>query len=249
MTAATNELPVMAVTGTSKGIGQGIAEHFAVHGYRVAGCSRGPAAFESENYLHFSADIGDEKQARSWIRSVKRAYGRLDVLVCNAGLAPAALLMLETSAELLDSVFRTNVIGTYNVCREAAKVMLLQRSGRIITVSSMAVGLHEEGTSAYSASKSAVVEMTKIMAKELVPFGITCNVIAPSIYMTGAVNALGETVIARALDKLTIKRTLTIEEICNVVSFFAQPRTYTIKKRLPHHNIVTIMLDEQTFRA
>jgi len=222
------ELPVMAVTGTSKGIGQGIAQYFAGRGYRVAGCSRGPATFESENYLHFNADIGDEKQSRSWIRSIKRAYGRLDVLVCNAGLAPAALLMLETPTEVLDAVFRTNVTGTYNVCREAAKVMLLQRSGRIITVSSMAVGLHEEGTSAYSASKSAVVEMTRIMAKELAPFGITCNVMAPSIYMTGAVNALGETVIARALNKLTIKRTLKIEEICNVVSFFARPESSVI---------------------
>jgi 3-oxoacyl-[acyl-carrier protein] reductase len=233
-----DELPVMAVTGTSKGLGLGIVKYFAGRGYRVAGCSRGSAGFESENYIHFDVDVGDEKQVRSWIRSIKRAYGRLDVLVCNAGLAPAALLMLETPAELLESVLRTNVTGTYNVCREAAKVMLLRRFGRIITVSSMAVGLHEEGTSAYSASKSAVVEMTKIMAKELVTFGITCNVMAPSMYITGAVNALGEAVIARALDKLTIKRTLTIEEICNVISFFASPESSSITGQVLHMGLV-----------
>jgi 3-oxoacyl-[acyl-carrier protein] reductase len=238
LSTAMDRLPVMAVTGTSKGIGQGIAEYFSGRGYQVVGCSRSPAVFESENYTHFIVDVGDEKQTRNWIRSIKRAYGRLDVLVCNAGLAPAALLMLETPAELLEAVLHTNVAGTYNVCREAAKVMLLQRSGRILTVSSMAVGLHEEGTSAYSASKSAVVEMTKIMAKELAPFGITCNVMAPSMYMTGAVNALGETVVSRALDKLTIKRTLTIEEICNVVSFFAAPESNVITGQVLHMGLV-----------
>jgi 3-oxoacyl-[acyl-carrier protein] reductase len=233
-----DEYPVMAVTGTSKGIGRGVAEYFALRGYRVAGCSRGPTELESENYFHTLIDIGDEKQVRSWTKSIKRTYGHLDVLVCNAGLAPAALLMLETPADVLESVLRTNVGGTYYVCREAAKIMLLQRSGRIITVSSMAVGLHEEGTSAYSASKSAVVEMTKIMAKELAAFGITCNVLAPSMYITEAVDVLGATVTARALDKLTIKRTLTIEEICNVISFFAAPESSCITGQVLHMGLV-----------
>jgi 3-oxoacyl-[acyl-carrier protein] reductase len=231
-------LPVMAVTGTSKGMGLGIAKYFANQGYRVAGCSRGPAALEAENYIHFTVDVGDEKQVRNWIRSIKHAYGHLDVLVCNAGLAPAALLMLETPAEVLNAVLHTNVTGTYNVCREAAKMMLLQRSGRIITISSMAVGLHENGTSAYSASKSAVTEITKIMAKELAPFGITCNVMAPSMYVTDAVNALGASVAARALDKLTIKRTLTIEEICNVISFFAAPESSAITGQVIYMGLV-----------
>jgi 3-oxoacyl-[acyl-carrier protein] reductase len=234
-----NERPVMAVTGTSKGLGLGLAEYFAVHGYRVAGCSRSPATLESEAYFHTLVDIGDEKQVRDWVRLVKRTYGRLDVMVCNAGLAPAAMLLTMTPAEVLESVMRTNVNGTYYVCREAAKMMMLQRYGRIITVSSMAVGLHEEGTSAYAASKSAVVELTKILAKELVPFGITCNVLAPSMYLTGAVEALGEAVVARALEKLTIKRVLTIDEICNVISFFAAPESGCITGQVLHMGLVS----------
>jgi 3-oxoacyl-[acyl-carrier protein] reductase len=103
----------------------------------------------------------------------------------------------------------------------------------------MAVGLHEEGTSAYSASKSAVVEMTKILAKELAPLGVTCNVVAPSMIMTDAVESLGETVIARALEKLTIKRTLTIEEIANVVLFLINPESRCVTGQVIHLGLVS----------
>ena len=237
--AAMDDHLVMVITGTSRGIGRGMVEHFVAKGHRVAGCGRGPATLEIKGYQHAQVDVGDENQVRKWIRSIKKAYQRIDVLVCNAGLAPAAQLLTMTSGEVLEPLLRTNICGTYYVCREVAKVMVLQRSGRIITVSSMAVGLHEEGTSAYSASKSAVVEMTKILAKELAPLGITCNVMAPSMIMTEAVEALGEAVATRALEKLTIKRTLTIEEICNVVSFFATPESRCITGQVIHMGLVT----------
>jgi 3-oxoacyl-[acyl-carrier protein] reductase len=214
---------VMAITGTRTGIGRGMAEYFLSQDYRVAGCSRGQSSLASEYYDHAQVDVGDEGQVVAWIRSIKSRFGSIDILVCNAGLAPAAMLATMTPAKVLEPLMRTNVCGTYYACREAAKVMVSQRAGRIITISSMAVGLHEEGTSAYSASKSAIVEMTKVMAKELAPLGITCNVLAPSILMTEAVQALGEKVIERALSKLAIRRVVTIQEVCKVISFFAAP--------------------------
>jgi 3-oxoacyl-[acyl-carrier protein] reductase len=228
----------MVITGTSKGIGNGIANHFLAHGYSVAGCSRGSSVIEDENYFHSNVDIGDECQVRSWVRAVKYKFKRIDVLVCNAGLAPANLLMTMTSGAILMDILQTNIAGSYYVCREISKVMLLQRTGRIITTSSMAVGLHEEGTSAYSASKSAIVEMTKIMAKELAPVGITCNVISPSMLMTDAVNDLGEDIIKRALSKLTIQRTVTVEEVCNVVSFFSSAESGCITGQVIHMGLV-----------
>jgi 3-oxoacyl-[acyl-carrier protein] reductase len=232
------DLPVMVITGTRTGLGRGIAEHFVKSGYVVAGCSRGAATLEMEGYQHANVDVCDEGQVRRWIRSIQNTYRRIDVLVCNAGIAPAALLMTMTPGEILEPLLRTNVSGTYYVCREVAKIMMMQRFGRIVTMSSMAMGLHEEGTSAYSASKAAVVEMTKILAKELAPLGITCNVIAPSMVITDAVKALGEAVVARALEKLTIKRTLTIEEICNVISFFAAPHSACITGQVIHMGLV-----------
>lgn len=226
--------PVMVVTGTSKGIGKGIAQHFLAQGYRVAGCSRGESTIAADNYMHTVLDIADENQVRSWVRSIKRSFKRIDVLVCNAGYAPANLLMTMTSGEVLNSLLQTNIAGSFYTCREVSKIMMLQKSGRIITTSSMAVGLHEEGTSAYSATKSAIVEMTKIMAKELAPLGITCNVIAPSLLMTDAVEELGKDVIERALSKLTVKRPVTNEEICNIVAFFAAAESSCITGQVIH---------------
>lgn len=233
-----DSLPVMVITGTSKGIGHGMAGHFLAHGYLVAGCSRGGSTIENERYSHTSLDVSSEDQVRGWIRSVKKAFGRIDVLVCNAGYAPANLLMTMTDGNILNSLLQTNVAGSYFVCREVSKVMMLQRSGRIITTSSMAVGLHEEGTSAYSATKSAIVEMTKIIAKELAPMGITCNVVAPSMLMTDAVAALGDDIIERALQKLTIKRTITIEEVCGVIRFLAAPESGSITGQVIHLGLV-----------
>lgn len=230
--------PVMVITGTSKGIGTGIARYFLANGYRVAGCSRGGATIEHDRYFHSPVDVSSEEQVRSWVRAVKQRYKRIDVLVCNAGHAPANLLMSMTSGAVLTDLLQVNIAGSYFVCREVSKVMVLQRSGRIITTSSMAVGLHEEGTSAYSASKSAIVEMTKIMAKELAPAGITCNVIAPSMLMTDAVEILGADIIERALSKLTIKRTVTMEEVCNVIEFFAAPRSSCITGQVIHMGLV-----------
>ncbi len=232
------EQTVLAITGASRGIGLAMAEHFARKGIRVAGCSRGPSQIAADNYLHTQVDITDDKEVRGWIRGIKKAYGRLDVVVCNAALVPPAALLLNTATETLDAVFRANVNGTYLVCREAAKMMLLQRFGRIITVSSMAVGLHSEGSSLYAASKSAVVEMTKILAKELAPSGITCNVIAPSVYESSAVANLGEAVVAHALGQLTLKRALTIAEICNVIEFYAAPESGCITGQVTHLGLV-----------
>lgn len=220
-----DDRPTMVITGTSKGIGRGMVEHFVARGYRVAGCSRGPTTLEMEGYRHAQVDVGDEKQVREWIRSIKTAYQHIDVLVCNAGFMPGGLLMTMTQEDVLETVLRTNVMGTFYVCREVAKVMMLQKYGRIITMSSIMVGVHAEGTSAYSASKSAVVEMTKVLARELAPLGVTCNVIALSLVMTEAVQALGKTVAARVLEKQTIKRALTVEEICHVIAFFAAPQS------------------------
>ena len=195
------EQPVIAITGTEWGIGLGMAGYFVERNHRVAGCSRGPTGLASANYLHSQVDVTDEKQVRGWFRTVKNHYGRIDVLVCNAAMIPASSLLAATSLDVADRTFRTNVIGTYLACREAAKIMMLQRSGQIITVSSMAVGLHEVGTSVYAASKSAVVEMTKVLANELAPLGITCNVIAPSVFSTSAVENLGEAVVQHSAGK------------------------------------------------
>ena len=230
---------IVAITGTSRGIGRHLAEHFLSRGDIVAGCSRGEVVQNHPNYRHTVLDISDEGGVYNWAKSIRGEFSRIDVMICNAALAPANLLMLSTSGNTLNELMAVNVAGSFYACRDAAKVMLLQRSGRIITVSSMAVGLHEEGTGAYSASKAAVVEMTKILAKEVSQFGITCNVIAPSMIQTEATDALGEKVRERAISKLAIKREVTPEEICNVVDFLVAPESRCITGQVIYMGLVT----------
>ena len=117
------------------------------------------------------------------------------------------------------------MIGTAIVSSEVSKIMLSQKSGRIINFSSMAVGLHQEGTSAYSSSKAALVEYTKIMAKELFQINITCNVISISMFPSDAFYELGDKIITKAKEKLIYKNILNIEEICNVIDFFFKDKS------------------------
>ena len=231
--------PLLLITGTSRGIGLHLAEYFITKGYQVAGCSRGPSSISSEFYHHQTLDIRNDNEVRQWVRALKKKFKAVDILVSNAGVAPASTLMAMTSSETLENTFQTNVFGSYFICREVSKWMMQHRFGRIITISSMAVGLHEEGTSAYSASKSAIVEMTKVLAKEVSGVGITCNVIAPSMYKTEAVDNLGKKVIERALSKLTIPRILEIEEIARVVEFLGAPESSAITGQVLHLGLVT----------
>lgn len=214
---------VVLITGTSRGIGLGLAQHFIKKGFYVEGASRSPAAIKLPNYFHTMLDVCNEDAVAAWVRGIKRRHGRIDVVINNAGLALAAVSAFLTPAKVLEKTLQTNVVGSFLVSREAAKVMAKHKSGRIINFSSMAVGLHEEGTAAYAASKSAIAEFSRIMAKEFAPLNITCNVIAPSMIKTAAVEALGKEVIASALGKLTIKRTVTIEEICHILEFLIDP--------------------------
>jgi len=114
-------------------------------------------------------------------------------------------------------------MGTFSVSREAAKVMIKRKYGRIINISSIAAGLHMKGSSAYAASKSAIVEFSKILAKELGPSGITCNVVTLPIVETGMSAKLSKEAVEQCEQNLVMKRWATLDDVCNVVSFLASP--------------------------
>jgi 3-oxoacyl-[acyl-carrier protein] reductase len=213
----------VAITGASKGLGLELARLFAAAGHTVAGCSRGDSSFESPRYRHTQLDIGNEEEVRRWIRGIKKESGRLDLLVCNAGVMESVLPLTMTPDRVLDAYLRTNVAGTFHVCREAGKLMAVQRSGRIVAISSTMTKLHEPGTAAYSAAKSAVEEMMRVLARELAGAGVTCNIIAPGLIATEASAAFGDEWRERVLALQTIKRPVTAAEIFHAVSFFASP--------------------------
>ena len=221
---------VCVVTGASRGLGRAFAEHFLAQGYRVAGCSRGDATIEHPSYSHHAVDLRQEEDVQKWAREVRRSLGRVDVLICNAGLARAAMLLSVTPGDVFNDFLDTNLSGVFYPLREFSKLMLRQKSGRILTISSTMAALHQEGTSCYSATKAAVTEMTKVLARELAPQGITCNVIAPAMMETQASAELAKAATWKEdmLALQTFPRVIKMDEVCHVADFFVSDKAAAV---------------------
>lgn len=219
-----SERQVAVVTGARKGIGKHLAHHFASQGYATVGCSRTEVDWELDGYEHFAVDVTDELQVRDMMRTVEKSYGRLDVLVNNAGAASmnhSLLTPLSTARGLME----TNFLGTFLACREAARLMKRNGYGRIVNLGSVAVPMRIEGESVYAASKSAVVAYSQVLARELAPFGITCNVVAPGPIETDLIRGVPPEKIEKILQAQAVKRPGTFEDVANVVDFFVSRRS------------------------
>ena len=132
------------ITGTRKGLGKQLAEHYLNLGHSIAGCSRGKSTIKHANYLHFELDVADEKAVIRMVRKVKKTFGEINVLLNNAGIA-AMNHILTTPYTNAQAVFNTNFFGTFIFSREVAKVMMKQRIGSIINYTTVAVPLDLEG--------------------------------------------------------------------------------------------------------
>lgn len=209
------------VTGASRGIGRGLVPALAARGYDVVGVSRGLVEV-SGLVEHHAVDVSDEQSVRSLVSGIVERHGRLDAVVHAAAIASAELAASASSATV-DGVFRTNVGGTANVCREAVRAMLPRRYGRIILFSSVLVSLGLPGTAAYSSSKAAIEQWARVLAGEVAPYGITVNVVAPSLVETDMAAALSRDARARILERLTIKRAGTLDDVAHATLFFLDP--------------------------
>lgn len=211
--------PVTLITGTRKGIGRFLAEHYLKLGHQVIGCSRADAGWQAENYTHYCVDVAQEKQVAQMFSDVRKRFGRVDHLVNNAGIA-AMNHSLLTPAATLKSVLDTNVIGTFLFCREGAKLMQARRAGRIVNFSTIAVPLNLEGEAAYVASKAAVESLTRVMARELAAFGITVNAVGPVPVATDLIRGVPQDKLDRLIARQPIQRLGTLEDVAHVVDFF-----------------------------
>ena len=219
----TNDQPVLLVTGARKGIGDYLARHYLEQGYRVVGCSRKPTE-KPDGYRHFCIDVADEQAVRQMFATVGEEYGRLDVLINNAGIASMNSLLL-TPADTARKIVETNFLGTFLTCREATRLMKKNSFGRIVNVGTVASKLKLEGESIYAASKAAIINFTEIAARELAPFGITANAVAPTPIDTDLIRSVGREKIDRLLERQAIKRMGEFRDVVNVIDFFIQPES------------------------
>ena len=216
--------PVLLVTGSRKGIGRHLAEHYARAGYRVVGCSRQAVEFTLDGYEHVCLDVVDEPAVLNLFRHIRQRHGRLDVLLNNAGVAAmnsALLTPLRQAQQLLN----TNLAGAFLFCREAAKLMQTRRWGRIVNFTTVAVPLRLPGEAVYVASKAGVVALTQVLAHELGPLGITVNAIGPTPIETDLIRHVPPAKIQSLIARQAVRRMGQFSDVVNIVDFFLRPES------------------------
>ncbi|MDN5078310.1 SDR family NAD(P)-dependent oxidoreductase [Aliarcobacter butzleri] len=215
---------VIVITGTSKGIGKFLAQYYLSKNYIVVGCSRTKSLINNRDYRHFELDVCDEKAVVDMIRSVKKEFGKIDILLNNAGIA-SMNHFITTSFQSVQNIFTTNFFGTFLFSREVSKIMMKQKFGRVVNYTTVATPLRLEGEAIYAASKAAIENFTQTIAKEVAPYGITVNAIGPSPIQTDLIKAVPKDKIAELLNKQAIKRFGTFEDIINVIEFFCDEKS------------------------
>ncbi|MDK2062264.1 SDR family NAD(P)-dependent oxidoreductase [Aliarcobacter butzleri] len=215
---------VVVITGTSKGIGKFLVQYYLLKNYIVIGCSRTKSSINDKNYRHFDLDVCDEKAIVEMIRSIKKEFGKIDILLNNAGIA-SMNHFITTSYQSVQNIFATNFFGTFLFTREVSKVMMKQKFGRIVNYTTVAKPLRLEGEAIYAASKAAIENFTQTIAKEVASYGITVNAIGPTPIQTDLIKAIPKEKIAELLNKQAIKRFGTFEDIINAIEFFCDEKS------------------------
>ena len=224
------------ITGASQGIGACIAKRLAKDGYNVA-INHFPSDSDKANAEKvaeecrsfgveaelFAANVADYAQCEAMTKAVKERFGSIDALVNNAGITKDGLLV-QMSEEQFDVVTRVNYKSVFNMMRHVGKIMVRQRSGRIINITSVAGLYGNPGQMNYSASKAGIIGMTKTGAKELGKRGITVNAVAPGFIQTPMTEVLGEEYKEAIWKQIGLQRLGQPEDVANAVAFLASDR-------------------------
>lgn len=223
---------VALVTGASRGIGRAIALALAGRGYAVA--VNYHSSEEAANAVAqkvaasggvarcYRADVADKEAVAAMVKSVIADFGRIDLLVNNAGITRDQLLV-RMSADDWEAVLNTNLKGAFLCTQQVARAMMRQRSGCIVNISSVSGVLGQMGQANYSASKAGLIGFTKAMARELARYNVNVNAVAPGFIATEMVAALPEKVREEFLSRIPLGRLGTPEEVAEAVCYLASP--------------------------
>ncbi|HEY8891653.1 MAG TPA: 3-oxoacyl-[acyl-carrier-protein] reductase [Clostridium sp.] len=218
------------VTGASRGIGRAIALKLAKLGvnivvnYRKSQDAVVEVVKEIEalgvKALAVQADISSYDDVGNMMKKCMEEFGSIDILVNNAGITKDGLLM-RMKEEDFDSVININLKGAFNCTKHVSSIMLKQRCGRVINISSVTGITGNAGQVNYSSAKAGIIGMTKSVAREFASRGVTCNAVAPGYIQTDMTNALPEKVKESIMNTIPLKRLGTAEDVANVVAFLA----------------------------
>lgn len=221
------------VTGSSRGIGLAVAEQLAAAGLNVAlNCSSeaGLSALREQagriagehgvQVVAIAASVADEAEANALVEQAHEAFGRLDAVVNNAGITRDGL-MVRMKDDDFDRVIDVNLKGTFHICRAAGKIMMKQRYGRIVNMSSISGVGGNAGQANYAASKAGVIGLTKTIARELAARGVTANAVAPGFISTDMTDALSEKQREAIGEQIPMKRFGTVDDVAHLVGFLA----------------------------
>jgi NAD(P)-dependent dehydrogenase (short-subunit alcohol dehydrogenase family) len=221
---------IVIITGAAKGIGRTISQQMVDAGYFTVivdvneqNGKNLEADLGAENAMFYCADIGDEQQVEALFQFVIDNYGRLDVLVNNAGIIRDNIIWKMPTKDF-DEVIRVNLRGSWLMCQEAAKIMRSQKYGRIINITSRA-WLGNAGQSNYAASKAGIVGLTRVLALELGRYNILVNAVAPGLIDTPLTQSLPEEVKQKLIDEQPTKSIGLPEDVANAVLFLSSDKT------------------------
>ena len=212
-------MKTIVITGTRKGIGKEMADHYLAEGWQVVGCSRGEGSIEHDHYQHFALDVSDEDAVIAMARTIKANHGKVDALLNNAGIASMNHALL-TPASTVNRILQTNVVGTFLFCREMSKLMRRTNNGRIINFTTVAHPLNLEGEAIYAASKAAVESLTRILARELAELKITVNAIGPTPIEPDLIRGVPQEKMDALLARQALGRMGEVRDVINAVDFY-----------------------------
>ena len=192
---------VALITGSSQGLGLALAERLLADGWLVHGFARGPQVLAHERFTAHVVDITDEASVQTAVASVASS-GQINLLINNAGAASMNALLL-TPAAVAERLMRVNYLGTFHCLQAVGKVMVRQRAGRIVNVTTVAVPLSLEGEAAYVASKAAVEALTKVAARELASSGISVSAVGFGPIDTQLTRAVPKAALAKINDAIS----------------------------------------------
>jgi len=222
---------VALVTGASRGLGQAIALALAAEGASIAAVARSEDALKQTiesiraaggTAEPYALDVSDSAASDATVEKIVARFGKVDVLVNNAGVTRDGLLA-RMKSEDWDTVINTNLKGAFHLTKPVGRLMVKQRAGRIVNISSVIGLMGNAGQANYAASKAGLIGFSKSVAREFASRGITCNVVCPGFIETDMTRDLSDDLKKKLMERIPLQRLGQPADVAGVVAFLCSP--------------------------